>query len=92
MEKARPLPWMVIAIVLFLTSESLSWDRVCIDPGHGGSDAGCVGRVYGVQENGVNLGMGLWGCGWGCLGAAGECLQLLIFKMLIPLDKHAART
>ena len=88
--------WSVIlltaASLVFAGETCFCRDRVCIDPGHGGSDPGCVGRVYGVQENGVNLGMGLWGCGWGCLGADGECLQLLIFKMLIPLDKHAART
>lgn len=58
MEKARSIPWMVIVLVLFLASQSLSWDRVCIDPGHGGTDPGCTGRVYGVQEKDVNFGVG----------------------------------
>jgi hypothetical protein len=51
----------VIMLSLFVIHISVSygWDQVCIDPGHGGTDAGCIGRVYGVKEKDVNFGVGL---------------------------------
>ena len=33
-------------------------EYICIDPGHGGIHSGTVGRVYGVLEKDVNLGVG----------------------------------
>lgn len=37
----------------------LAGKTVVIDPGHGGTDPGAVGRSYGVQEKDVNLAMAL---------------------------------
>jgi len=51
------IPWTVVVFLLLLRSHSFSWDYVCIDPGHGGSDDGCTGRIYGVKEKDVNFGV-----------------------------------
>ena len=59
MRKASLILWFLLAVLLLVSPESFSWVDICIDPGHGGTDAGCIGRVYGVQEKDVNLGVGL---------------------------------
>jgi len=41
-------------------SQSFSWNYICVDPGHGGIDDGCTGRIYGLKEKNVNLGVGVW--------------------------------
>jgi len=48
-----------VLLVLISFSLSFSYYYVCIDPGHGGDDDGNVGRVYGLLEKDVNLGVGL---------------------------------
>ncbi len=58
MKKANSILWIVVAFLLLISSQSFSWDRVCIDPGHGGSDDGCSGRIYHVKEKDVNFGVG----------------------------------
>jgi N-acetylmuramoyl-L-alanine amidase len=60
MRKSDLILWIVVAFLLLVNSESFSWNYVCIDPGHGGSQSGTVGRVYGVLEKEVNLGVGAW--------------------------------
>lgn len=59
MEKASLILGLLLAVILLVSTESFSWDYVCIDPGHGGNHSGTVGRVYGVLEKDVNLGVGL---------------------------------
>ena len=59
MRKASLILWFLLAVLLLVSPESFSWVDICIDPGHGGTDAGCIGRIYGVQEKDVNLGVGL---------------------------------
>ncbi len=58
MKRVNIVLWIVIVFVLLISSQSFSWDRVCIDPGHGGSDDGCSGRIYHVKEKDVNFGVG----------------------------------
>jgi len=58
MKKANSILWIAVAFLLLISSQSFSWDRVCIDPGHGGSQSGVEGRVYGVLEKDVNFGVG----------------------------------
>ena len=57
MKLAKSILWVVVVILLF-NSPSLSWHWVCVDPGHGGIHSGTVGRVYGLLEKDVNLGVG----------------------------------
>jgi len=67
MKKVNLILWIVVTLLLLITSRSFSRDYVCVDPGHGGSQSGNIGRVYGVLEKDVNLGVGvltsyyLWG-------------------------------
>ena len=58
MKKVNLTLWIVVVLLLLITSRSFSWDYVCIDPGHGGSDDGCSGRIYHVKEKDVNFGVG----------------------------------
>lgn len=58
MKRVNIVLWIVVVFVLLISSQSFSWDRVCIDPGHGGSQSGVEGRVYGVLEKDVNFGVG----------------------------------
>ena len=51
--------WLVLIVISITSSLSYAWVDICIDPGHGGTDAGCIGRVYGVKEKDVNFGVGL---------------------------------
>lgn len=51
--------WLVLILISIISSSSFAWIYVCIDPGHGGTDPGCIGRIYGVEEEDVNLGVGL---------------------------------
>jgi N-acetylmuramoyl-L-alanine amidase len=59
MKRVNLILRMVVVFLLLISSRSFSRDRVCIDPGHGGTDPGCIGRIYGVQEKDVNFGVGL---------------------------------
>jgi len=59
-KKVNLILWIVALFLLLISSQSFSRDYVCVDPGHGGvSEPGNVGRVYGVLEKDVNLGVGL---------------------------------
>jgi hypothetical protein len=49
----------ILAFVVLINSQAYSWIYFCIDPGHGGIQSGNVGRVYGLLEKHVNLGVGL---------------------------------
>jgi hypothetical protein len=62
MKRAKLILWSVIIIVSVVCSLVYARDYVCIDPGHGGKQSGTVGRVYGVLEKNVNLGVGLIVC------------------------------
>jgi hypothetical protein len=62
MRKVSLILLLSSALILFISTESFSWVYFCIDPGHGGSDPGCIGRVYGIQEKVVNLGVGQTVC------------------------------
>lgn len=53
--KTRMLTLLIIALV-GLTSMALGYPKICIDPGHGGSDPGAVGYV---TEKAINLDTGL---------------------------------
>jgi N-acetylmuramoyl-L-alanine amidase len=55
MKKVNLILWIVVVFLLLISSQSFSRDYVCIDPGHGGDQPGCVGRVYGLLEKDVNL-------------------------------------
>lgn len=60
MNKVNLILWIMVALLLLITSSIFSRDYVCVDPGHGGvSEPGNVGRVYGLLEKDVNLGVGL---------------------------------
>ncbi|MGB8657430.1 MAG: N-acetylmuramoyl-L-alanine amidase [Candidatus Zixiibacteriota bacterium] len=52
--------WAVIIMISIVSSSAYAKNYVCIDPGHGGTDPGTHGRVYGVLEKDVNLGVGAW--------------------------------
>lgn len=55
MRKSSLILWLLLPIILLVPTESFSRTYVCIDPGHGGSQSGTVGRVYGLLEKDVNL-------------------------------------
>ena len=74
MKRVNIVLWIVVVFVLLISSQSFSWDRVCIDPGHGGFQSGTVGRVYGVLKKDANLGVGLAAYEWGCLKAVDKCV------------------
>jgi hypothetical protein len=59
MKKLNLILWIVVALLLLIASRSFSWIYVCVDPGHGGSDPGTHGHVYGLLEKDVNLGITL---------------------------------
>ena len=59
MKRVNLILWVVVVFLLFTSSQSFSWIYVCLDPGHGGDQSGNVGRVYGLLEKDVNLGVGL---------------------------------
>jgi hypothetical protein len=59
MRKAHLILLIVVGFLLLVNSESFSWNYVCLDPGHGGRQSGNVGRVYGLLEKDVNLGVDL---------------------------------
>ena len=52
---------LITISAFFLSAEMANaiGEYICLDPGHGGIDAGNVGRVYGLLEKDVNLGVGL---------------------------------
>jgi len=55
---------ILLAVLVMISAPLMSTicygvDYVCIDPGHGGSDSGTVGRVYHVPEKRANLKVGL---------------------------------
>jgi N-acetylmuramoyl-L-alanine amidase len=58
MTKTSLILWLLLPIILLIPTETFSRDYVCVDPGHGGSDNGTHGRVYGLLEKNVNLGVG----------------------------------
>jgi N-acetylmuramoyl-L-alanine amidase len=60
MKQAIPIFLVVIIVISIVCSFAYAKNYVCIDPGHGGSQPGTVGRVYGVLEKEVNLGVGAW--------------------------------
>jgi N-acetylmuramoyl-L-alanine amidase len=61
MKKVNLILWIVVVFLLSISSQSFSQHNyVCVDPGHGGIHSGCVGRVYGLLEKDVNLGVGAW--------------------------------
>jgi N-acetylmuramoyl-L-alanine amidase len=64
MKKVNLILWIVVVFLSLISSQSFSRDYVCIDPGHGGDDAGNVGRVYGLLEKNVNLGVGTQAHWW----------------------------
>jgi N-acetylmuramoyl-L-alanine amidase len=70
MKKVHLILWPVILFISSISSESFSRDYVCLDPGHGGIDAGCTSTVYHLKEKNVNLGVSvltsyyLWGHYW----------------------------
>ena len=70
MKKANLILWMMVVFLLLISSQSFSRDYVCVDPGHGGIASGNIGRVYGLLEKDVNLGVGvlssysLWAYYW----------------------------
>ncbi|NLN76063.1 MAG: hypothetical protein GX139_07105 [Armatimonadetes bacterium] len=55
MERRNVLTCVVIVLALTLVpfSAQAAWIKLCIDPGHGGSDPGAVG--YGITEAATNL-------------------------------------
>jgi len=58
------IKWIFLAALILTFTPSMSTvcygiNYVCIDPGHGGSDSGAVGRVYHVPEKDANLSVGL---------------------------------
>jgi N-acetylmuramoyl-L-alanine amidase len=59
MKKTNLISWIVVVFVLLVPTETFSYNYVCVDPGHGGADNGTHGRVYGVLEKDVNLGVGI---------------------------------
>lgn len=53
---------LLVGVLLLLTSApastaegALSRKKVCLDPGHGGSDPGAVNEAYGLEEADINL-------------------------------------
>lgn len=59
MRKTKKILVAAILCILVVYAKSYAHNWVCIDPGHGGSDPGTHGRVYGVLEKDVNLGVGI---------------------------------
>ena len=59
MKKVNLILCIVGVFISLISSQSFSRDYVCVDPGHGGSDDGTHGHVYGVLEKDVNLGITL---------------------------------
>lgn len=59
MGKRRFLVFVVVALVLLMVpmGAHAAWVKVCIDPGHGGSDPGAV--ALGDSEDNINLDIGL---------------------------------
>jgi N-acetylmuramoyl-L-alanine amidase len=55
MRKVNLTLWIMVVLLLLISSQSFSWIYVCVDPGHGGDQPGNVGRVYGLLEKDVNL-------------------------------------
>ena len=62
----RPLPVLLSALVLISLlvmpasaatrpAGGLAGQRVCLDPGHGGSDPGAVNQAFDLQEKDINL-------------------------------------
>lgn len=51
---------VVLIILVSMSERSLAppYSVICIDPGHGWTDPGCIGGVYGVLEKDVNFGVG----------------------------------
>jgi N-acetylmuramoyl-L-alanine amidase len=58
MTKTSLILWILLPIILLIPTETFSRDYVCLDPGHGGIDAGCTSTVYHLKEKDVNLGVG----------------------------------
>ena len=53
---------LAMCLVAVAASAQLSGKKICIDPGHGGSDPGAVGQ--GLQEKAINLDIGLRARNW----------------------------
>ncbi len=60
MKRMNLIFWIVLIGVSITSCLVYGWNYVCIDPGHGGTDPGTHGHVYGVLEKDVNLGVGAW--------------------------------
>jgi N-acetylmuramoyl-L-alanine amidase len=60
MKRTNLIFWAVIIMISIVSSLAYAKNYVCIDPGHGGTQSGAVGRIYGVLEKDVNLGVGAW--------------------------------
>jgi N-acetylmuramoyl-L-alanine amidase len=60
MRKRKRILLAAILCILFVPAKSYAqYSWVCIDPGHGGTDPGTHGHVYGVLEKDVNLSVAL---------------------------------
>ena len=46
---------LLIAAPAFTETGSLTGQKICLDPGHGGSDPGAVNEDYNLQEKDINL-------------------------------------
>jgi len=55
MKKTNLIFGLLLMSILLIFSELLAQGYVCIDPGHGGTDPGALGKVYGVKEKDANL-------------------------------------
>ena len=46
---------LLIAAPAHTQTGPLSGKKICLDPGHGGSDPGAVNEAYGLEEADINL-------------------------------------